>query len=137
MELTNGKAKSVVSATPAANTEVTITVPHGSAYTILSAHLTVTQGVTQTPLPSLVITDPNGTVVGTYAGASAATSASTTSTFDWSENVAITAGAGATANRAPIPRGLAVRGGWTISTSTAGKGAATQLSALALHCLAA
>lgn len=137
MELTNGKARTLISTVPSANTEASITIPKGSSLTILSAHLTVTQGVTQTPLPSLVITDPNGNVVGTYAGASAATSASTTSTFDWFENATLTAGAGATANRGSIPRNLSVKGGWTVSTSTAGKGAATQLSALALHCLAA
>lgn len=125
-----------VSSNPAANTEASITVPAGSRWVILSAHLTVVQGITQTPLPSLEIVDPQGNVVGTYAGASAATSASTASTFDWYENAVLTAGAGATANRGLLPRGLAVGPGWIVRTNTAGKGAATDLSALTLHVLA-
>jgi hypothetical protein len=133
--LETGKPYTAVSSDPAANTEASITVPVGSKWQIQSIHLTVAQGATQTPLPSITITDNLGNVVGTYAGASAATSASTTSTFDWMEGAALTAGAGATANRAPIPRGLVVKGGWVIATSTAGKGANTDLSALTAHVL--
>jgi hypothetical protein len=133
---TTAKARSVVSADPAANVECSITVPAGSRWEILSAHLTVVQGATQTPLPSLVVTDNAGVVVGSYAGASAAQSASVTSTYDWYPNAVLTAGAGATANRGLIPVGLVVRAGWTITTSTSGKGANTDLSALALHVLA-
>lgn len=121
---------------PAANVEASITVPAGSVWVILCAHLTIVQGITQTPLPNLQIALANGTVVGLYPGASAATSASTTSTFDWMEGAALTAGAGATSNRAPIPRGLSVKPGWVISTVTTGKGANTDLSALTLHVLA-
>jgi hypothetical protein len=133
----SGKVKphTVVSDNPAANAEATITVPAGQAWLIVSARLTVAQAATQTPLPSLVITDANGVVVGSYAGASAAMSASTTSTFDWYAGAPTTAGAGATFNRSNIPDGLVVKGGWTVSTSTAGKGANTDLSALALHVL--
>jgi hypothetical protein len=134
--LGRGTPDVAVSADPAANAEASITVPAGSKWIILSAQLTVVQGNTQTPLPSLVITSASGTVVGTYAGASAATSADTTSTFMWYENAVLTAGAGATSNRAPIPRGLSVKPGWTITTSTAGKGANTNLGVLALHIIA-
>lgn len=130
----SGKPFSAVSSNPAANTDVTITVPSGGrGWLILSAHLTVVQGATQTPLPSLVITDAASNVVGSYTGASAATSASTTSTFDWYPKAALTAGAGATFNTSPIPEGLVVKPGWTVSTSTSGKGANTDLSALTLH----
>lgn len=133
--IAGAKPHSVVSSDPAANTEATITVPDGEKWLILSAHLTCAQGATQTPLPSLVVTDADSNTIGTYAGASAATSASTTSTFDWQPGNDLTAGAGATANRAPIPQGLVVKGGWTVATSTNGKGANTNLSALALHVL--
>jgi hypothetical protein len=132
----NAKPIAKVSSDPAANTEASITVPSGAKWLILSAHLTIVQGATQTPLPSLVISDSSGNVIGTYAGASAATSASTTSTFDWFPGAVLTAGAGATSNRAHIPQALVVKGGWTIATSTNGKGANTDLSALALHVLA-
>jgi len=128
-----GKPFAAVSSNPAVNTDVTITVPAGNKWLLLSAFLTIVQGATQTPLPSLVVSDNLGNVVGTFAGASAATSASTTSTFSWQPKSDLTAGAGATANRAPIPEGLVVKGGWTIATSTAGKGANTDLSALTLH----
>jgi hypothetical protein len=131
---TTGKPYAAVSSDPAANTDVTITVPSGGrGWLILSAFLTIVQGATQTPLPSLVVKDASGNTVGSYAGASAATSASTTSSFQWSPKSDLTAGAGATANRAPIPEGLIVKPGWTVSTSTAGKGANTDLSVLALH----
>lgn len=135
-DLYTGKPRSVVSTDPAANVEASITVPSGSRWTIVSAHLTVAQGATQTPLPSLQIADAAGNVIGLFPGASAATSANTTSTFDWFEGATLTAGAGATVNRAPLPRGLAVKAGWVISTSTNGKGAATDLSALALNVIA-
>lgn len=131
-----GKIDSQVSTDPAANTEASITVPSGQTWVIVAAHLTVAQGATQTPLPNLEIVDANNVVVGLYPGASAATSASTTSTFDWYEGAALTAGAGATANRSSIPRGLAVKSGWKVRTNTTGKGANTDLSALSLHVLA-
>lgn len=129
-----GKPYSAVSSDPAANTDVTITVPTGGkGWLVLSAHLTVVQGATQTPLPSLVVKDAAGNVVGSYTGASAAMSVSTTSTFDWYPKATLTAGAGATFNTSPIPEGLVLKPGWTVSTSTAGKGANTDLSALTLH----
>lgn len=131
-----GKVDSVASTNPAANVEATITVPSGVTWVIICAHLTVVQGATQTPLPNLEIVDSLGNVVGLYPGASAATSASTTSTFDWFESASLTAGAAATANRAPIPRGLSVKPGWIVRTNTTGKGANTDLSALALHLIA-
>jgi hypothetical protein len=134
--LSRGKPDFLVSADPAANTECSITVPAGLVCVVLSAQLTCVQGNTQTPLVSLVVTTSGGTVVGTYAAASAATSADTTSVLNWYPGAALTAGAGATSNRAPIPEGLALKGGWTVTTSTAGKGANTNLGALALHIIA-
>jgi hypothetical protein len=130
------KAKSVISADPAANTEASITVPAGSRWIIQNAHLTIVQGATQTPLPSLQVADNKGNVIGLYPGASAAQSVSTTATYDFFEGATLTAGAGATANKAPLPRGLAVGGGWVISTVTTGKGANTDLSALQLNVVA-
>src|SRR5262249_35620267 len=120
-------------ATPAVNTEATYTVPSVAAsWTVQSIHLTCTQGATQTPLPSIQVADNKGNVLGLYPGASAAQSASTTATYDFFEGATLTAGAGATANKAPLPRGLAVKGGWVISTVTTGKGANTQLSGIGL-----
>jgi hypothetical protein len=130
----SGKPYAAVSTDPAANAEATITVPSiGRGWLVLAVHLTVVQGATQTPLPSLVVKDAAGNTVGSYPGASAAMSVSTTSTFDWFPKAALTAGAGATFNTSPIPEGLVVKPGWTVSTSTAGKGANTDLSVLAMH----
>jgi hypothetical protein len=134
--LARGKPDYLLSADPAANAEASITVPSGLTVVILCAHLTVVQGATQTPLPNLQVALADGTVIGLYPGASAATSASTTSTFDWYPSAALTAGAGATSNRAPIPEGLSAKGGWVISTVTTGKGANTDLGKLALHVIA-
>ncbi len=131
--LGRGKPDYLASSNPAANTEASITVPQGASMVILCAHLTVAQGATQTPLPHLQIELADGTVIGLYPGASAAQNASVTSTYDWYPGATLTAGAAATSNRAPIPEGLAVKGGWVISTVTTGKGANTDLSALTLH----
>ena len=133
MGIYDGTPDVKTSSNPAANTEASITVPAGNKWLILSARVTCAQGATQTPLVSLVITDASDNVIASYAGSSAAMSASTTSTFDWYEGAALTAGAGATSNRGPIPRGLVVRAGWKVATSTAGKGANTDLTALSLH----
>jgi hypothetical protein len=131
--LQGGKPHAAVSSDPAANTEASIDVPAGETWVILAAHISCVQGATQTPLPSLVVTDSDSNTVGNYAGASAAQSASVTATYDWYPGCDMTAGAGATANRAPIPEGLAVKGGWNVATSTSGKGANTNLGALSLH----
>jgi hypothetical protein len=131
-----GKADSAISTNPAANTEASITVPTGNRWVIIAARLTVVQGATQTPLPNLEIVDSAGNVVGFYPGASAAVTAGVTSTFDWAEGFTLTAGAGALTNRASIPRGLVVGPGWIVRTNTTGKGANTDLSALALHIIA-
>lgn len=135
-DVITGTPASVVSTNPAANAEASITVPTGATWMILSARITCAQGATQTPLVNLQVADPDGNVVGSYAGSSAAQNASVTSTYDWFEGAALTAGAAATANRGSIPRGLVVKGGWVISTSTTGKGANTDLSALSLHVVA-
>lgn len=129
-----GKPRSVVSSDPAANTDVTITIPTGPnlKYLLLAASVTVVQGATQTPLTSLVVKDAAGNTLFTAPGASAATSVSTTTTYTWYPGATFTAGAGATLNTSPIPSGLLLKGGWTVSTSTAGKGANTDLGVLAL-----
>jgi hypothetical protein len=134
--LARGKPDYLVSANPAADTECSITVPTGLVAVILCAHVVCVQGATQTPLPNLQVALADGTVVGLYPGASAAVTAGVTSTFDWYPGAALTAGAGATSNRAPIPEGLAVKGGWTIKTVTTGKGANTDLGVLAVHIIA-
>jgi hypothetical protein len=134
--VSRGRPDYATSSDPAANAEASITVPAGSTWIIMCAHLTVAQGATQTPLPQLQIATSAGTVIGLYPGASAAQSASVTSTYDWYEGATLTAGAGATSNRSPIPRGLSVKGGMVISTVTTGKGANTDLSALTLHVIA-
>lgn len=134
--LGTGKPDYLLSANPAANAEASITVPAGLTAVILCAHLTCVQGATQTPLPQLQIALADGTVIALYPGASAAQSASVTSTYDWYPGATLTAGAAATTNRSPIPEGVAIKGGWVISTVTTGKGANTDLGKLALHIIA-
>lgn len=130
-----GSPHSVVTSNPAANAEATVTVPAGQKWLILSARITCAQGATQTPLVNLTVTDSAGNLIGNYPGSSAAQNASVTSTYDWFEGAALTAGAAATSNRGSIPRGLVVKGGMVIATSTTGKGANTDLTALTLHVL--
>lgn len=129
----NSKPDYLTSSDPAANAEASITVPSGSPrFLILSASIALVQGATQTPLGYLVVKNELGTVLGQFAGASAATSASITTQYNWYPTAALTAGAGATVNTAPIPYGLVLKGGWTVSTSTTGKGANTDYGPLTL-----
>lgn len=123
--------KTILSADPAANNEATITVPANRYYKLVSASITCVQGITQTPLPALQITDGTNVLLAAN-GASAAQSASTTSQFNWFPGATLTAGAAATVNNAPIPDDLVLPPGYIISTVTAGKGAATDLGKLVL-----
>lgn len=114
---------------PAANTEASLTVTAGEFWRLLAVTVTIVQGATQTPLPSLQITDGTN-ILCSFVGASAAQNASVTSQYLWSPKQTLTAGAALTLNTAPIADGLILKGGFVIQTSTSGKGANTDLSAI-------
>jgi hypothetical protein len=131
-----GKPRSALATDPAAGSEASLTVPTGEKWILLGASVPLVQGATQTPLGYLTIKDASGTTVAQFAGATAATSVSTTTRYNWFPGATITAGAGATVNQAMIPSGLVVKGGWTISTTTTGIGANTDYGVLAVWVLA-
>lgn len=122
----------VLGANPAANTELSDTVPAGQTWVLLGYSVTMVQGITQTPLPALVITDGTNEVLS-FPGASAAISASTTSRMNWAPGLTLTAGAGLTRNYAPIPSGLILPAGWKVTTVTTGLGAASDYGAPSIY----
>jgi hypothetical protein len=120
--------KTVATADPAANAELTATVP-GSAsapkyWKLLAVTVQLVQGATQTPLPNLVLTDGTSEFFSA-PGASAAVSAATTTQMTWAPNLTLTAGAALTRNYAPIPVGLVLPFGYKVTTVTTGIGANT------------
>jgi hypothetical protein len=116
--------KTVATADPAANAEVTATVPALKYWKLLAVTVQLVQGATQTPLPNLVLTDGTNEFFSA-PGASAATTAGVTSQFTWAPNLTLTAGAGLTRNYAPIPVGMVLPPAYKVTTVTTGIGANT------------
>lgn len=107
---------------PAANTEFSVTVPTGQLWKLLAVTVSLVQGATQTPQPTLIIDDGTDELFASL-GASSAQNASVTCQYVWAPNLAITAGAANTRAYAPLPAGLLLSPGWRVRSSTAGKGA--------------
>lgn len=107
---------------PAANTEISETVPAGETWRLRAVTVSLAQGATQTPQPSLII-DNGTTTVYQGLGASSAQNASVTCQYTWAPGLTLTAGAANTVANAPLPDDLLLPAGWRIRTSTAGIGA--------------
>jgi hypothetical protein len=123
--------KLVTGADPAANAEVSDTVPAGKWWELLAVALTLVQGITQTPQPILIIDDGTTTLYEGF-GSSAAQAVSTTCVYTWGPDVSLSGQVGATTNvhsTAPLPSGLYLPGGYRIRTNTIGKGANTDYGA--------
>lgn len=119
----------VPSADPAAGAEVAYTVPAGSTLKLLVVTVQLVQGLTQTPLPTLVIDDGTN-IIYQAPGSSDATGqpASTTARYTWAVGLPLTARVGTTPNiyaYAPLPQGLILPTNWRVRTVTAGSGANT------------
>lgn len=122
----------VTGADPAANAEISDTVPAGQTWALLAVSVACVQGLTQTPQPILVIDDGAGNVIFESFGSSAAQAASTTCRYTWAPGHVLSAQVGATTNVhavAPLPDRLILRAGWRIRTSTLGIGANTNYGA--------
>jgi hypothetical protein len=124
----NAILRSFTGTNRAANTEVSETVPTGKVWELLAVTVSLAQGATQTPQPTLVIADGTNTI---YAGlgASSAQNSSVTTRYTWAPGLTLTAGAAATVANAPLPAGLILPTGYTIATSTAGIGANSDYAA--------
>lgn len=124
----NAVFKRVAGTNPAAGVEVTDAVPAGKFWELLTVQVPLVQGITQTPLPYLQITDPNDNVVAEFPGTSAAQGASTTANYTWGVDLPVTGQIGATPNirsNGSLPAGLILPPGFKIKTVTQGIGANT------------
>lgn len=123
--------KVITGSDPAANTEFSVTVPASTTYKLLAVTVSLVQGATQTPQPSLLIDDGTNPVVQ-ILGASSAQNASVTTRYTWAPGNTLTAGGAATVANAPLPADLVLPAGYRVTSSTAGIGANSNYGAPAL-----
>jgi len=126
-----GVLKVVTGTNPAANNEVSETVPAGKYWQLISFAVTCVQGATQTPNPSFIIDD--GTNVQYLApGFTTAQSISTTVRYMWGANYKEFDLTGTSPNRygsKTLPGVMLLSPGWRVRTSTSGIGANTDYGA--------
>lgn len=106
-QLIDGIRKTVTGSNPAANTEFSETIPAGKAWVLQCVTVSLVQGITQTPQPTLVLDDGTN-IFFEGLGASSAQNASVTCQYAWAPGLTLTAGGAATVANAPLPAG----GGW-------------------------
>jgi hypothetical protein len=114
--------KSVLGTDPAAGAEFTVTVPAGKYWHLVAVTVSLAQGITQTPQPTLIIDDATNVLFQGF-GASSAQNASVTTQYTWAPNAPLTAGGAATVATAPLPGGVILAPGWRVRSSTLGIGA--------------
>jgi hypothetical protein len=114
--------KRVAGANPAAGSEVTDAVPAGKWWWLLSVSVTLVQGLTQTPQPTLII-DDGANVLFQAFGSTTAQNASTTVQYTWAPGLATTGGGAGTVSAGALPLELVIPAGFRIRTSTLGIGA--------------
>lgn len=124
--------KFVTGTDPAANTEISETVPTGKYWELLAVAFTLAQGGTQTPLPDLVI-DDGATIIYQAPCASSAMNVSTTARFFAAPGLTLGAAGAATRVNSPLPAGLVLPPGSRVRTVTAGIGANSNYGAPLLH----
>lgn len=120
---------------PAANAEFSVTVPTGKIYALLAVRVVLVQGITQTPLPFLVLDDGTN-IFAELPGSTAAQGASTTCTYTWAQDVLTTGQIGSTPSirsLGAIPAGMILPAGYKVRSSTQGIGAATDYGIPNLH----
>jgi hypothetical protein len=108
-----------------AGNELSVTVPAGKIWGLISVSVQLVQGITQTPQPILTIDDGTN-VFWEMFGSSAAQAVSTTCRYTWAPDCPLTGQIGATTNVhsvAPLAEGLTLLAGYRIRTNTIGIGA--------------
>jgi hypothetical protein len=118
----NRGAKVILGANPAAGSECSDTVPASETWLLLAWAVTLAQGLTQTPLPDLLIDDGTNLLYRTPL-ASSAQNASVTADYFAAPQLPLGAGGANTRITAPLPSGLILPAGFRIRTVTAGIGA--------------
>lgn len=117
--------ETVLGSNPAANAEVSVTVPAGELWLVRAVTVALVQGITQTPLPVLRITDGTN-VFFESPGSTTAQAVSTTCQYTWAPGMTLTGQIGATTgvhSVAPLLEGILLIPGSVISTVTVGLGA--------------
>lgn len=120
-----GSPTRVAGTNPAANTEITETVPVGETWRLLAVTVALVQGATQTPQPILIVDDGTNVVFESF-GSSAAQAASTTCQYTWAPGLALSGQVGSGTNvhsLGPLLEGLVLPAGYRVRTSTLGIGA--------------
>lgn len=111
-----------VTANPAANNEVAaLVVPTGKLWEPLLYTVSMAQGATQTPWPSLVIDDGTNIVAQMLSG-TAAQNASVTAQHTWGIGLLLAGGGAGVASHGGLPR-LILPQGYRLRTLTGGLGA--------------
>jgi hypothetical protein len=118
----------ILGSDPAAGAECSDTVPAGKSWSLFAWAVTLAQGLTQTPLPDLVIDDGTNII---YRGplASSALNASVTADLYAAPGLVLGAGGAATKVLSPLPTGFILGPGFRVRTITAGIGANTNYGA--------
>jgi hypothetical protein len=118
-------------ANPAANNEVAaLTVPSGKLWEPLLYTVSLAQGITQTPWPSLVFDDGTNIIAQMLSG-SAAQNASVTAQHTWGIGLLLAGGGAGVASHGGLPR-LVLPAGYRIRTLTGGIGANSDYGAARL-----
>lgn len=127
--------KRVAGANPAANAELSVTVPAGKSWRLLSLSVPLVQGGTQTPQPILVIDDGTN-VLYEFFGSSEAQATTTTCRYTWAPGLPLSGQVGsgtAVHSVAPLPHHLTLAPGYRVRTSTLGIGANSDYGVPSLH----
>lgn len=114
--------KTVAGTDPSANTECSVTVPAGKWWLIYAVSVSLAQGATQTPWPSLILDDGVTAFWQGFSG-TAAQNASVTTVHSWAPGLTATGSAASTSNQGALPSDLVLPAGYRIRTSTTGLGA--------------
>lgn len=99
-----------------------MTVPASTWYALKSVSVSLAQGATQTPWPSLIIDDGTNVLWQGFAG-TAAMNASVTGQFTWAPNLPALGSGASTVYQGPLPDGLILAPGYRVRSSTTGIGA--------------
>lgn len=133
-----GVLRLIAGTNPAANTELSETVPANTYWRLLSVSVSLAQGATQTPQPILVV-DNGTTVAYENFGSSAAQAVSTTCQYTWAPDLTLSGQVGTGTNvhsTASLPKTLVLGPGWRVRTVTLGIGANSDYGAPALFVVA-
>ncbi len=121
--LASGALKTYTGTNQAANTEFTETVPAGVTWLLLGVSAVLNAGITQTPWPSLTITDGTNTVWQAFAGTAAIAAATGNVRCSWAIEATQSGGAADTARTGGLPVNMYLPAGFVVASATAGIGA--------------